>query len=113
MKVLRNDRDGVAVLRLEGEFDSFETELVRDGLEACMTDGRNNIAFDLENLQFANSTTIAYFITAQKRVESAGGRLVMARPSDFLQKALVTLGLDRVFTIVESVDDAVAALKST
>ncbi len=112
MKVKRNDRDGVAVLRLEGEFDSFETELVREGFDACISDGLHCVAFDLEDLQFANSTTIAYFITAQKQARDLGGRVIIARPSDFLQKTLVTLGLDHVFAIVPTLDEAVASLKS-
>ncbi|MDH3593097.1 MAG: STAS domain-containing protein [Planctomycetota bacterium] len=112
MKVTRDDRDSVAVLRLEGEFDSFETELVRAGFDGCVRDGRPHVVFDLQDLQFANSTTIAYFITAQKQAKKAGGDVVLARPREFLKKTLETLGLNQVFAIVETIDDGVSALKS-
>jgi len=111
MKVTRSEKDGVGILRLEGEFDSFETEMVREGFEALMREGRPRVVLDLTELSFANSTTIAYFITAQKRAQSLGGRVVLAGAGDFIRKTLKTLGLDQVFAFKASVDEAVAELQ--
>jgi anti-sigma B factor antagonist len=110
MRVTRSDRDGVAVLRLEGEFDSFETELVREAFEGCLQSGKARVVLDLSGLKFANSTTIAYFITAQKRAKAQGGMVVLAAAGDFIRKTLRTLGLDQVFAYEETVGDAVASL---
>lgn len=112
MKVTKGTQNGVAVLRLEGEFDTFETDMVRDGFESCVEQGHKSVVMDLTDLTFANSTTIAYFITAQKRAESLGGQIVLAQPRDVILKTMSTLGLDKVFSFAESVDDAVATLKS-
>jgi anti-anti-sigma factor len=62
-------------------------------------------------MTFANSTTIAFLITAQKRVGAMGGRLVLARPRDFIRRTLRTLGLDQVFPVTGSVEEAIATLK--
>ena len=62
--------------------------------------------------EFANSTTIAYFITAQRQTRSQGGRIALAEPQDMIRKALKTLGLEQVFPILESVQEAVDSLKS-
>src|SRR5512139_3640131 len=99
MKVTRSEREGVAVLRLAGEFDSFETEEVRRTFEACLSQGRRRVVLDLTDLVFANSTTIAYFISAQKRAHEVGGGMILAKPGDFLRKTLKTLGLDQVLMI--------------
>lgn len=112
MQVSRDEKDGVPILRLEGEFDSFETELVRDSFERCVAEGKKSVVLDLAEMTFANSTTIAYLITAQKRVGAMGGRLILACPRDFIRKTLSTLGLDTVLPITETVDEALAALKS-
>ena len=111
MKVTRSDHDGIAVLRLEGEFDSFETELVREGFEECLKAGQKRVVLDLGGMTFANSTTIAYFITAQKKATQQGGKVVLARPRDFILKTLATLGLNQVFRIRTTVDEAIADLK--
>jgi anti-anti-sigma factor len=111
MQVTRQDRDDCAVLVLTGEFDSFETGLVREGLEGCLAQGRTRIVLDLGPMSFANSTTIAYLITAQKRAQEAGGRIALARPQDFILKTLKTLGLQQVFPILDSVEAAIASLR--
>lgn len=112
MKVTRSEREGVAILRLAGEFDSFETEEVRRTFEACLREGQRRVVLDLADLVFANSTTIAYFISAQKRAREAGGGLILARPGDFLRKTLKTLGLDQVLSIRTTLDDAVKELQA-
>lgn len=112
MQVTRDDQSGIPILQLEGEFDSFETELVRDGFDKVVAEGKNQVVMDLGEMTFANSTTIAFLITAQKRMGAMGGRMILARPRDFIRRTLRTLGLDQVFPIAESVDEAVAALKS-
>jgi len=111
MHVRRTAKDGVSVLHLEGEFDSFETSIVREGFESCLGSSAPAIVMDLGDMSFANSTTIAYLITAQRRARELGGQVVLARPREFILKTLATLGLDQVFTITDSVDDAVAALR--
>jgi anti-anti-sigma factor len=111
MKVTRGTQDGVAVLRLDGEFDTFETDVVRDGFEGCVQQGHRAVVLDLGGMTFANSTTIAYFITAQKRAEALGGGVVLARPREAIRKTMTTLGLDKVFRFADSVDSAIATLK--
>ena len=112
MVLHRSDRDGIAVLSLEGEFDSFETDVVADGIQACLQEGHNKIVLDCHKLLFINSTTIAFLIKAQKMTESRGGRLIFARPREFIRKTLETLGLTQLFTLLDSLDEAVEALKA-
>jgi anti-sigma B factor antagonist len=111
MNVTRSEREGVAILRLQGEFDSFETEEVRRTFEQCLLEGKKRVVLDLADLVFANSTTIAYFISAQKRAREAGGGMILAKPGDFLRKTLKTLGLDQVLAIRDTVDSAIQALR--
>lgn len=111
MKVTRSEREGVAVLRLAGEFDSFETEEMRRLFEECLKEGRRRLVFDLADLVFANSTTIAFFISAQKRAREAGGGMILARPGEFLRKTLKTLGLDQVLVIHTDLDEAIKAVR--
>jgi len=112
MKVTRADKEGVAILRLTGEFDSFETDEVRQNFEKCLKEGRRQLILDLSGMTFANSTTIAYLVTAQKRAKETGGSLLIAEPGDFLRKTLKTLGLDRLLALRDSVDDAIAELQA-
>ena len=49
---------------------------------------------------------------AQKRSAELGGQVVMAAPREFIRKTLRTLGLDKLFAFADTVDEAVAKLKS-
>jgi anti-sigma B factor antagonist len=100
------------VLRLEGEFDAFESDEVTQTLAQLLADGQPSVVVDLSDMQFANSTTIACFISAQKRSREHGGKIVFAAPRDFFLKTLQTLGLDQVFSIYGSVDEAHASFSS-
>ena len=112
MKVTRSEQEGVAVLRLAGEFDSFETEEMRQLFDECLKEGRRRLVFDLKDLVFANSTTIAFFISAQKRAREAGGGMILANPGDFLRKTLKTLGLDQVLEISPDLDTAIRSFQA-
>ena len=112
MKVTREDQDGIPVLTLWGEFDSFETEMVRVVFEECLEEGNVRVVFQLGQMTFANSTTIAYFITAQRHARARKGQIVLAEPQEMILKALTTLGLAQVFPIFDNLEDAVVSLKS-
>ena len=106
MKVSHGDYEGIPVLKLEGDFDSFETDDVRRGFEKIFSNGSGSVIVDLGDMTFANSTTIASFISAQRRAHELSGTLVLAAPREFIKKTLVTLGLNKVFPIADSIADA-------
>lgn len=106
MKVSHGEYEGVPVLKLEGDFDSFETDDVRRGFDEILSDSTPCVIVDLSGMTFANSTTIASFISAQRRAKEFGGTLALAAPRDFIKKTLITLGLNKVFAIADSIADA-------
>jgi len=111
MKVRRTERDGIPILHLEGEFDSFETDLVRKGVEDALEQGHKALLLDLSAMTFANSTTLAYFISAQTRAQREGGRVILVQPSSFIRKTLRTLGFEQVLQIEDDLDEALGQLK--
>ena len=111
MKVTTTEADGIPVLKLEGDFDSFETDAVRRGFVEALSEQTPSVIVDLKDMTFANSTTIASFISAQRDATAIGGKVVLAGPRDFIRKTLTTLGLHNVFKICETVDEARDALQ--
>lgn len=103
------DGDAIPILRLEGEFDAFESDEVSQTLAGLIDDNQPSVIVDLADMQFANPTTIACFISAQKRSREQHGKIVFAAPREFFLKTLQTLGLDQVFSIYDSVEEARAA----
>jgi anti-sigma B factor antagonist len=111
MKVSRVEADGrIPALRLEGDFDTFEAADVRQQLVEALTEESPSIILDLGAMTFANSTTIACFISSQKRARELKGQLGFAAPREFFRKTLQTLGLNQVFPIFDTVEEAQAGL---
>src|SRR5262245_36259564 len=73
--------------------------------------GDRQLVLDLHALKFINSAALGYLIKTNKRLKELRGEMVLARPSRFIQKTLVTLGLDGVFTAFQTVEDGIMHFK--
>lgn len=106
MKLEHSRIGDVTVLEFVGEFDAFNLPPISKGVDGILAGGENRLVLDLHLLTFLNSSALGYLIKVRKRAQAAGGDCVLARPGKFVRKLLATVGLDRIFPIYDSVDDA-------
>ena len=92
--------DRVWLLSVKGEIDIYTAPRFRDELLAVIEDGAEEVCVDLAGIEFMDSTGLTVLISAAKRLNAAGGRLVLAAPSRPVVKLLAITGLNQVFTIV-------------
>jgi anti-anti-sigma factor len=97
----------VIVLKFTGDFDTFNLPAFSERIDRMIALGDTRMVLDLHLLKFINSAALGYLIKTHKAVAAKGGELVLARPSKFLKKTLVTLGLDGVFKAFDSVENAI------
>ena len=102
----------VVILKFTGEFDTFNLPGFSERIDRMIALGDNRMVLDLHLLKFINSAALGYLIKTHKSVKEQGGEIVLARPSKFLKKTLVTLGLDGVFKIYDTVENAVGHFQS-
>ena len=112
MKLVKESRDGVTVLTLRGEFDSFVTGSFSGEIAKLQEEGASRIVLNQRLVKFINSTALGSIIKARKACREAGGDLVISSPSPVVREAMESLGLDRVFRIFDDDDTAVSALAS-
>jgi len=113
MKLVEESRDGVTVLTLRGEFDSFVTSSFTGEIAKLQAEGANRIVLNQRLVKFINSTALGSIIKARKTCREAGGDLVISSPSPAVREAMESLGLDRVFRIFETDEAAVSAIAGT
>ena len=111
MKLEKRRYDDVVILKFTGEFDAFNLPTFSQKIDQMIEQGDRQLILDLHLLKFINSAALGYLIKTSKRVKEVGGEMVLARPSRFIQKTLVTLGLDGVFTAFQTVEDAIVHFK--
>jgi len=66
------------------------------------------LVLDLDGIHFVTSLALGGFVSLSRRVRSAGGKLVLANVSSFVQETLAITRLDQLMD-VEPADDAPSA----
>jgi len=110
MKVLKENLSGIVVLTLKGEFDSFVTTPFSNEIGKVLSEGVAKIVLNMRLVKFVNSTALGAMIKARKGCKAAGGDLVVSQPSPSVREAMESLGLDRLFSIFDEDEAAIAAL---
>ena len=104
---LDDDRHVVAV---RGEIDLFTAPELKQKLTDAIEGGKSRIVVDLSETTFLDSTALGVLIGAVKRLRSREGALVIVNTDQNIAKTFEITGLDQIFTILGTRDDAIAAL---
>lgn len=99
---------GWTVLTATGEIDVAAAPALRERLVELIEDGTTELVVDLEGVDFIDSTGLGVLVGAVRRARAAEGDVRLVCTNSRLLKVFDVTGLDEVFTIAESVDDAVA-----
>ena len=107
--VLGIEREGDAcVVRLGGELDLYNAPRVRQALTDACADAPGRVVVDLSEVEFVDSTALGVLIEARTRLNNRRAFL-LAAPGPETRRALEISGLDRHFTVHESVPEALGA----
>jgi anti-sigma B factor antagonist len=100
--------DGATVVHLAGELDLYNAQTVRDALIACCEEAPDRLVVDLAAVNFIDSTALGVLIEARTRLANRRGFL-LAAPGLETRRALEISGLDKHFSVHESLDQALSA----
>lgn len=110
MHISVEPREDHAILHMRGEFDTYYVPLLQAEIDALVKAGIQHVVLNLRLVKFINSTALGAVIKSSKQLSAKGGRLVISRPSTFCRDIIEKVGLDRVVTVFDSDEDAVASL---
>ena len=97
--------EGVCVVKLAGELDLYNAQQVRDALTEACSDSPQRVIVDLSEVEFIDSTALGILIEARTRMDNHRAFL-LAAPGLETRRALEISGLDRHFSVHDSVSDA-------
>jgi anti-sigma B factor antagonist len=101
-------QDGTTVVSLAGELDLYNANTVRDTLLECCAESPERLIVDLSGVKFIDSTALGVLIEARTRMSNRKAFL-LAAPGLETRRALEISGLDRHFSVHESLDAARSA----
>lgn len=99
-------RDSFTVVTLPARVDASNTKSL---VEAVTGSGSKKLVLDLARTEVVDSTALGAIVKVHTSLQTSGGTLVLAGVGDGIRRVLSMTRLDRVFTIVASVDAAVGA----
>ena len=104
--------DETYVISLAGEVDLYTAPEFKQQLLEVIGQGSKNVIVDFTNTTFIDSTTLGVLVGGVKRLRSNEGQLSLVCSDRNITKIFEITGLDRVFTIYRSRDEAVSAMGS-
>lgn len=107
MKISVRDDSDFVIVALEGEVDLRHSPTLRKTLMDLMLANRS-VVVDMGQVAYIDSSGIASLVEAYQMTRRNGGRFVLASVSGPAMRVLQLARLDKVFTLVESVDAAMA-----
>ena len=106
--------NGVPVVAAPVEVDATNAADLRSAILAAAGTGRERLVVDMSATEFCDSTGLNVLVRAHKRLEEAGGELLLVATEPTLLRILKVTGMDTMFHLFASRDDAlVAGAKAT
>jgi anti-sigma B factor antagonist len=102
--------DGCVVVTPTGALDVATSPPLHTLLHQCLDEGATRLVLDLTQVDFIDSTALRVLVSMHKRMLETGGFAVVC-PHARIRRIFDLTALDRVLTLTETLDEALAALK--
>ena len=103
---------GAYIVSLTGEVDLYTAPEFKQQLLEVIGQGGKQVVVDFSNTTFIDSTTLGVLVGGVKRLRTNEGQLSLVCSDRNITKIFEITGLDRVFTIYPTRDEAVSQLKA-
>jgi anti-sigma B factor antagonist len=97
------------VVSLAGEVDLYTAPEFKQQLLEVISHGAKTVIVDFTNTTFIDSTTLGVLVGGVKRLRTNDGQLTLVCSDRNITKIFEITGLDRVFSIYPTREEAVAA----
>lgn len=105
----RTIKPGYTVLELSGEVDVLSAPKLKETIIEHITNKAQLIIVDLTEVEYLDSTGLGTLIGSLKRTREAKTRLSIVGMNARLRRLFDITGIDKIFLIYDSVEQAVAA----
>jgi anti-sigma B factor antagonist len=111
VSVSQKATDDIPVVAVSGEVDVYSAPELKERLTKLLESGARSVVVDLSDVAFLDSTGLGALVEARAATSEAGGSLPIVCSHERILKLFTITGLDGVFSIHGSVDEALASLQ--
>ena len=98
------------VIELGGEVDLYTAPEFKERMVQVIEQGKKQVVVDLSKATFIDSTTLGVLVGGVKRLRTNDGQLSLVCSDRNITKIFEITGLDKVFTIYPTREEAVSAV---
>ena len=99
--------DGQVLVKVAGELDGYTAGQLSDALfDVIQGQGNRSLILDLADMTFIDSNGLNVLVRALRWTAERGGTITLAGPRRQAAKVFEIVGLDKVFTITDAVEQA-------
>ena len=110
MKIKTQDYNDFTVIELQGDFDNDFVEIFQNNITEIMTEDRNGIVIDMQNVDFIDSEGLERLLWARDYCNENHCQLRFAALQENCQKILEITRLENEFDCYKLLDEAVKNL---
>jgi anti-sigma B factor antagonist len=110
VSVARRSGD-VPIVVVSGEVDVYSAPALKESLTGLLKSGTSTVVVDLTQVAFLDSTGLGALVEARAATNEIGGSLLVVCNQERILKLFTITGLDSVFAIHPTVDDALNGLQ--
>ena len=105
-----SDGSTLVIARITGKVAPTTVLRFEDEVDALFDQGARHIIFDCAGLEYMNSTGTGLMVKLLDKIENAGGPMTMVNIPKNIRDLMYVLGVIKVFTVLDTVEEARAAL---
>lgn len=98
------------VIELEGEVDVYTAPQLKQQMINLLESGNKQMMIDLTKVEYLDSTALGVLIGGLKRMREMDGNMVLVCPSARIRRVFEITGLDKIFDIYNTADEAQEAV---
>jgi anti-sigma B factor antagonist len=106
---VHSEGPGYTIVAVGGEIDVYSAPRLRERLLDLVEEGSYQLIVDMEAVEFLDSTGLGVLVGGLKRVRAHDGWIDLVCTQSRMLRIFRITGLNRVFSIYNSVPEAVAA----
>jgi len=111
MKIMTMIKQGVLIIRLEGELDMHSADEFRSTVDRALdASGAKKILLSLKGVSFIDSSGLGVILGRYKRINMVGGLLLVAYVQPQVEKILELAGLLNIISVYKSETEALESL---
>lgn len=102
-------KNGIGIIALEGNLNVGVKDKFQEELHQKLPSETKKIVFDLSSLDFIDSACLGSLVGLIRELRAKGGDIYLADCQDEVRSIFQLTRLDKIFTITDTVDQAVSA----